>query len=186
MEMQAEAERKKRAQILESEGEAEAILARARATAEGLALGSEALKENGGLEAGFFNLLMLHGLRLVSALGLYYITFEVSRKSVWVIPPGGTTMLPPSSASNPANMMAQALTMYKTLLGDASNEKIVGSTPTSMGQIEGNDYSDEAKKNKGSRNMTQHGSPATSTTTDKSENNKDRPMFTLQNPKKRE
>ena len=29
----------------------------------------------------------------------------------------GTTMLLPSSASNPAHMMAQALTMYKSLVG---------------------------------------------------------------------
>ncbi|XP_024962923.1 stomatin-like protein 2, mitochondrial isoform X2 [Cynara cardunculus var. scolymus] len=72
MGMQAEAEQKKRAQILESEeerqpsvniadgkkssmmlevqGEAEAILARSQATNKGVALVSQALQENGGVE----------------------------------------------------------------------------------------------------------------------------------------
>ncbi|KVH87741.1 hypothetical protein Ccrd_024972 [Cynara cardunculus var. scolymus] len=73
MGMQAEAEQKKRAQILESEeerqpsvniadgkkssmmlevqGEAEAILARSQATNKGVALVSQALQENGGVES---------------------------------------------------------------------------------------------------------------------------------------
>ncbi|XP_047181385.1 stomatin-like protein 2, mitochondrial [Vigna umbellata] len=131
MEMQAEAERKKRAQILESEGErqahiniadgkkssvilaseaarmdqvnraqgeAEAILSKAKATAEGLARVSTALKENGGPEAA--------SLRIAEQ---YIQAFSNIAKE-------GTTMLLPSSASNPANMMAQALTIYKSLL----------------------------------------------------------------------
>lgn len=49
-------------------GEAEAILARARATAEGLALVSQTLKENGGLEVRFFYLLMLHILEFTLAV----------------------------------------------------------------------------------------------------------------------
>lgn len=32
----------------------------------------------------------------------------------------GTTLLLPSSTANPANMMAQALTMYKSLIGNVS------------------------------------------------------------------
>ncbi|KAL9317619.1 hypothetical protein ACSQ67_014136 [Phaseolus vulgaris] len=55
-------------QVNRAQGEAEAILAKAKATAEGLAVVSTALKENGG--------------------------------------PEGTTMLLPSSASNPANNFA--------------------------------------------------------------------------------
>ncbi|KAI3411257.1 PHB domain-containing protein, partial [Psidium guajava] len=132
MEMQAEAERKKRAQILESEGErqsniniadgkksavileseaakmdqvnrahgeAEAILARAQATAKGIVLVSDALKETGGVEAA--------SLRIAEQ---YIHAFGNIAKE-------GTTLLLPSSTANPANMMAQALTMYKSLIG---------------------------------------------------------------------
>ncbi|XP_018720305.2 stomatin-like protein 2, mitochondrial [Eucalyptus grandis] len=134
MEMQAEAERKKRAQILESEGErqsniniadgkksavileseaakmdqvnrahgeAEAILARAQATAKGIVLVSDALKETGGVEAA--------SLRIAEQ---YIQAFGNIAKE-------GTTLLLPSSTANPANMMAQALTMYKSLIGKA-------------------------------------------------------------------
>ncbi|KAK4740446.1 hypothetical protein SAY87_032388 [Trapa incisa] len=134
MEMQAEAERKKRAQILESEGErqsniniadgkkssvilaseaakmdqvnraqgeAEAILARAQATAKGLAMVSQALKESGGVEAA--------SLRVAEQ---YIHAFSNIAKE-------GTTLLLPSSAANPANMIAQALTMYKSLVNNA-------------------------------------------------------------------
>ncbi|VVB15892.1 unnamed protein product [Arabis nemorensis] len=136
MEMQAEAERRKRAQILESEGErqahiniadgkkssvileseaskmdqvnrahgeAEAILARAQATAKGLALLSQTLKETGGVEAA--------SLRIAEQ---YIQAFGNIAKE-------GTTMLLPSSAANPANMIAQALTMYKSLINDGAN-----------------------------------------------------------------
>ncbi|KAK8516121.1 hypothetical protein V6N13_025645 [Hibiscus sabdariffa] len=135
MEMQAEAERKKRAQILESEGErqsnvniadgrksavilaseaakmdqvnraqgeAEAILARAQATAKGIALVSQSLKENGGVEAA--------SLRVAEQ---YIQAFSNIAKE-------GTTMLLPTSAANPANMIAQTLTMYKSLIHNAS------------------------------------------------------------------
>ncbi|KAJ7959475.1 stomatin-like protein 2, mitochondrial [Quillaja saponaria] len=139
MEMQAEAERKKRAQILESEGErqahiniadgrkssvilaseaskmdqvnralgeAEAIIAKAKATAEGLALVSRSLKENGGLEAA--------SLRVAEQ---YIQAFGNIAKE-------GTTMLLPSSAANPSNMMAQAITMYKSLIDNVSGDKL--------------------------------------------------------------
>ncbi|XP_038892437.1 stomatin-like protein 2, mitochondrial [Benincasa hispida] len=135
MEMQAEAERKKRAQVLESEGErqaniniadgrknavileseaakmdqvnraqgeAEAILVKAQATAKGLALVSQALKDSGGVEAA--------SLRIAEQ---YIQAFSNIAKE-------GTTMLLPSSAANPANMMAQALTIYKSLVGNVS------------------------------------------------------------------
>ncbi|CAA7055200.1 unnamed protein product [Microthlaspi erraticum] len=131
MEMQAEAERRKRAQILESEGtrqshiniadgkkssvileseaskmdqvnraqgEAEAILARAQATARGLAMLSQSLSETGGMEAA--------SLRVAEQ---YIQAFGNIAKE-------GTTMLLPSSAENPASMIAQALTMYKGLV----------------------------------------------------------------------
>ncbi|KAB2054471.1 hypothetical protein ES319_A12G256300v1 [Gossypium barbadense] len=137
MEMQAEAERKRRAQVLESEGErqadiniadgrkssvilaseaarmdqvnraqgeAEAILARAQATAKGIALVSQSLKENGGVEAA--------SLRIAEQ---YVQAFSNIAKE-------GTTMLLPSSTANPSNMIAQALTMYRSLVKNASTD----------------------------------------------------------------
>ncbi|XWS50247.1 hypothetical protein CRYUN_Cryun12cG0072000 [Craigia yunnanensis] len=137
MEMQAEAERKKRAQVLESEGErqaniniadgrkssvilaseaarmdqvnraqgeAEAILARAQATAKGIALVSQSLKENGGVEAASLRI----AEQYIKAFG------DIAKES--------TTMLLPSSAANPANMIAQALTMYKSLVSGVSSD----------------------------------------------------------------
>ncbi|PIN02898.1 Prohibitins and stomatins of the PID superfamily [Handroanthus impetiginosus] len=135
MEMQAEAERKRRAQVLESEGErqaniniadgkknavilaseaarldqvnraqgeAQAILARAEATAKGIDTVSQALKENGGVEAA--------SLRIAEQ---YIHAFSMIAKE-------GTTVLLPSNASNPASMMAQALSVYKNLINKDS------------------------------------------------------------------
>ncbi|KAJ9539574.1 hypothetical protein OSB04_026080 [Centaurea solstitialis] len=133
MEMQAEAERKKRAQILESEGErqahiniadgkkssmmleaqgeAEAILARAQATNKGIALVSQALKENGGVEAASLRV----AEQYINAFG------NVAKES--------TTLLLPMNASNPASMMAQALNIYKSLIGqDPGNVSLPEST----------------------------------------------------------
>ncbi|CAK8567729.1 unnamed protein product [Lathyrus sativus] len=175
MEMQAEAERKKRAQILESEGErqahiniaegkkssvilaseasmmdqanrargeAEAIIAKARATAEGLSVVSQTLKENGGPEAA--------SLRIAEQ---YIHAFSNIAKE-------GTTMLLPSSASNPANMMAQALTMYKSLIGNVPSNTRSGTAPPSMaGQKEGNYSSDEVKDESSTTLTTNRGIP---------------------------
>lgn len=175
MEMQAEAERKKRAQILESEGErqahvnraegkkmsvilaseaamedqvnrargeADAIIAKARATAEGLNLVSLALKENGGPEAA--------SLRIAEQ---YIHAFGKIAKE-------GTTMLLPSSASNPANMMAQALTMYKSLLGNVPSNTHSGTAPLPLeGKKEGNHSSGEVNENSTTLSTTR-GTPA--------------------------
>ncbi|MED6160569.1 hypothetical protein PIB30_052624 [Stylosanthes scabra] len=191
MEMQAEAERKKRAQILESEGvrqaniniadgkksavilaseaarmdqvnraqgEADAILARAKATAEGLAVVSQSLKETGGAEAA--------SLRIAEQ---YIHAFSNIAKE-------GTTMLLPSSASNPANMMAQALTMYKSLLGNVSNDRRSrNGSPSTSEQLEGSDSSSEDKD----EDTT---APKTLEITDHHEKS----GFSLQSPKKRE
>ncbi|CAM8971099.1 unnamed protein product [Rhodiola kirilowii] len=137
MEMQAEAERKKRAQVLESEGErqahiniadgkkssvilqseaakmdqvnralgeAEAIVARAEATAKGISLVSQALMENGGVEAASLKI----AEQYVHAFG------NIAKE--------GTTLLLPSSASDPASMVSQALVVYKSLIGNASSD----------------------------------------------------------------
>ncbi|XP_061953824.1 uncharacterized protein LOC133676217 [Populus nigra] len=143
MEMQAEAERRKRAQILDSEGkrqadiniadghksaeilasqgekqaiinkaqgEAEAILAKAQATAKGIAIVSEYIKRSGGVEAASLKI----AEQYVGAFG------NIAKE--------GTTILLPSATGNPANIMAQAFTMYKSLLGNVSNSGRNGSS----------------------------------------------------------
>ncbi|KAI8029956.1 Uncharacterized protein C16G5.07c [Camellia lanceoleosa] len=143
MEMQAEAERKRRAQVLESEGErqaniniadgrkssvilaseaakmdqvnralgeAEAILAKSQATAKGIAMVSQALKEHGGVEAA--------SLRIAEQ---YIQAFGMIAKE-------GTTLLLPTTASNPASMMAQAMNIYKSLIGNNSSDMLQDSS----------------------------------------------------------
>ncbi|KAJ6976422.1 hypothetical protein NC653_028525 [Populus alba x Populus x berolinensis] len=139
MEMQAEAERRKRAQILESEGErqaniniadghksaqilasqgekqalinkaqgeAEAIIAKAQATAKGIAIVSENIKKSGGIEAASLKI----AEQYVGAFG------NIAKE--------GTTILLPSATGNPANIMAQAFTMYKNLLGSQKENSL--------------------------------------------------------------
>lgn len=188
MEMQAEAERKKRAQVLESEGErqaniniadgkkssvilqseaakmdqinraqgeAEAILARAKATAEGIAMVSQTLKETGGVEAA--------SLRIAEQ---YIHAFSNIAKE-------GTTMLLPSSAANPASMMAQALTIYKSLIGNATGDgSHKASSPALMLDAKGNASSGE----------TRDENPTTAKTADKGHLGNSKPGFSLQSP----
>ncbi|KAH7441972.1 hypothetical protein KP509_03G064400 [Ceratopteris richardii] len=120
MEMQAEAERRKRAQILESEGERQSnvniadgnrsavilraegegrsIIIKAEATARGIRQIAEAIKESGGQEAV--------ALRIAEQ---YMDAFSnIARE--------GTTMLLPANASDPASMVAQALSIYKSVV----------------------------------------------------------------------
>ncbi|XP_065861468.1 uncharacterized protein [Euphorbia lathyris] len=160
MEMQAEAERRKRAQVLESEGvrqaniniadgkkeavilaseaskmdqvnrakgEAEAIIARAQATAKGLVMVSQALKENGGVEAASLKI----AEQYIQAFG------NIAKE--------GTTMLLPSAAANPANVMAQALTMYKSLLGNVPTK----GSHVSAGEVDSGHGSSPEGENRG-------------------------------------
>ncbi|CAL5405507.1 unnamed protein product [Camellia sinensis] len=188
MEMQAEAERKKRAQVLESEGErqaniniadgrkssvilaseaakmdqvnraqgeAEAILAKAQATAKGIDMVSQALKEHGGVEAA--------SLRIAEQ---YIQAFSKIAKE-------GTTLLLPTAASNPASMMAQALNIYKSLIGNKSDDAL---QDISRAEITGNAKAEppsDKTKNEGSM---------TTKSTDGDDLNE--PVFTLQSPKK--
>ncbi|KAH7538349.1 uncharacterized protein LOC107414923 [Ziziphus jujuba] len=167
MELQAEAERKRRAQVLESEGErqaniniadgkkssvilaseaarmdqinrangeAQAILAKAKATAEGLAVVSQALKDTGGVEAA--------SLRIAEQ---YMQAFSKIAKE-------GTTILLPSSVSNPSSLMAEALVMYKSLVGNASGnvlqETPLGITGAGKGAHSGETEVKSTKTNK--------------------------------------
>ncbi|XP_055827550.1 uncharacterized protein LOC129895804 [Solanum dulcamara] len=147
MEMQAEAERKKRAQVLESEGErqaniniadgrkssvilaseaakmdqvnralgeAEAILARAQATAKGIEMVSQTLKEHGGAEAA--------SLRIAEQ---YIQAFSNIAKE-------GTTLLLPTSAADPASMMAQALGIYKNVVGKNPGAQLPGTSQSKL------------------------------------------------------
>lgn len=104
------ADGKKNSVILESEaalmdqvnrahGEAEAIFTRAEATARGIHKLSNAIRTEGGAEAA--------SLRIAEQ----YITVfgHLARES--------TTMLLPSDTNNPASMMAQALSIYKGIVG---------------------------------------------------------------------
>ncbi|CAL5323459.1 unnamed protein product [Camellia sinensis] len=155
MEMQAEAERKRRAQVLESEGErqaniniadgrkssvilaseaakmdqvnralgeAEAILAKSQATAKGIAMVSQALKEHGGVEVRFFVPLGLHTCAASLRIAEQYI------QAFGMIAKEGTTLLLPTTASNPASMMAQAMNIYKSLIGNNSSDMLQDSS----------------------------------------------------------
>ncbi|KAL2226863.1 stomatin-like protein 2, mitochondrial [Sesamum indicum] len=188
MEMQAEAERKKRAQVLESEGErqaniniadgkknavilaseaakqdqvnralgeAEAILARAQATAKGIAMVSKALKETGGVEAA--------SLRIAEQ---YIQAFSMIAKE-------GTTVLLPSSASNPANMMAQALAIYKNMIGKNSGK----------GLSEGPEVG-SADHTKTDTLSWESGDESSTTAQPASQDHLGEPVFSLQSPKK--
>lgn len=96
-------------------------------------------------------------------------------------------MLLPSSVSNPASMMAQALTMYKSLVGNVSNDKLNGSAPPSIAaQIGAADSSGNAK-DESSTATSKNERPATGThTDDESPRDPGQPVFTLQSPKERE
>ncbi|KAG8390473.1 hypothetical protein BUALT_Bualt01G0087100 [Buddleja alternifolia] len=182
MEMQAEAERKKRAQVLESEGErqaniniadgrknavilaseaakldqvnraqgeAEAILARAQATAKGIAMVSQTLQENGGVEAA--------SLRIAEQ---YIHAFGNIAKE-------GTTILLPSSASNPANMMGQALAIYKNLIGKDNGSRLTKISEGSTESLKIDSPSWESNPNAEPANQEHFGEP----------------VFSLQSPK---
>jgi regulator of protease activity HflC (stomatin/prohibitin superfamily) len=131
MDMQAEAERKKRAQILESEGsqqsviniaegqrqsvvlkaqgDAQATLARARATARGVSLLAESVRGSGGQQAVSLRI----AEQYVSAFS------KLAKKS--------NTILLPSSASDPASMVAQAMAIYDKVVKNPS----LSSSPSS-------------------------------------------------------
>lgn len=152
MELQAEAERRKRASILESEGqrqskinvaeahksevilaseaaredqinratgEAEAIFRRAEATARGIQMLAERIQEEGGNQAVALRV----AEQYLDAFG------EIAKK--------GTTMLLPAGMSDPASMVAQALSVYSTVVdkqqlgGSPAPPKLPGAAPPS-------------------------------------------------------
>ncbi|PSS32275.1 Stomatin-like protein [Actinidia chinensis var. chinensis] len=191
MEMQAEAERKKRAQVLESEGErqaniniadgkkssvileseaakmdqvnraqgeAEAIIAKAQATAKGIAMVSQALKVHGGVEAA--------SLRVAEQ---YIQAFSKIAKQ-------STTVLLPTADSNPTSMIAQTLQIYKSLIGDSSDDVKAKISGNYKAEIPGNAKT-EPSSDKGANDRS---TPVKSTNGD----GPDEPVFSLQSPKK--
>lgn len=139
MELQAEAERRKRASILESEGqrqskinvaeaqkseailasegaredqinratgEAEAIYRRAEATSRGIQLLADSIRQAGGSEAVSLRV----AEQYLEAFG------EIAKK--------GTTIMLPTSAHDPASMVAQALGIYGKLTSASSDASL--------------------------------------------------------------
>jgi regulator of protease activity HflC (stomatin/prohibitin superfamily) len=147
MDMQAEAERKKRAEILESEGEkeafinvsqgrkeaiileaqgeAEAIIAKANATAHALREVAGASLAPGGANAAALEIAQQY----VSAFG------NLAKK--------GTTVLLPANTSDPAAMVASALTMYKNIGEKASLGASEDANAAEMLEIDRDAGSDE-------------------------------------------
>ncbi|MED6110464.1 hypothetical protein PIB30_043157 [Stylosanthes scabra] len=133
-------------QVNRAQGEAEAILAKAKATANGLALVSQSLEQTGGLENVFAqkgviasNPIMLRWGKKNSIpvpwkecktmkLGFCLRVAEQYVQAFSNIAKEGTTMLLPSSPSNPAAMMSQALTMYKSMVSSVTSDKLDGTT----------------------------------------------------------
>ncbi|KAF3658688.1 Stomatin-like protein 2, mitochondrial [Capsicum annuum] len=188
MEMQAEAERKKRAQVLESEGErqaniniadgrkssvilaseaakmdqvnraqgeAEAILARAQATAKGIAMVSQTLKEHGGAEAA--------SLRIAEQ---YIQAFSNIAKE-------GTTLLLPTSAADPASMMAQALGIYKNVVGKNPVTEVPPTSPSKL-----------TRNTRQSDSSALSGNDSSLTSKSADEDHLGEPVFSLQSHKK--
>eukprot|EP01029_Cantina_marsupialis_P006257 TRINITY_DN16837_c0_g2_i1.p1 TRINITY_DN16837_c0_g2~~TRINITY_DN16837_c0_g2_i1.p1 ORF type:complete len:367 (+),score=130.50 TRINITY_DN16837_c0_g2_i1:56-1156(+) len=129
MDMQAEAERRKRAEILESEGsrqsdintaegkqqatvlnadaEANAILLKAKATADGIRMVTEQLQSEGSDRA----------VALRVAEQYMYAFGNIAKE--------GNTILLPAQANDPGSMVAQALSIFGSIV---DNKKAMGSS----------------------------------------------------------
>lgn len=84
-------------------------------------------------------------------------------------------MLLPSAVSNPASMMAQALTMYKSLIGNVSNDGSPEiSSPALTTGVKGNASSGETGDESGT----------TANTADRGHLDSSTPRFSLQSPDK--
>jgi len=100
--------------ILKAEGEAAAILTRSRATAESLAVVSKSINLEGGSDA----VSMRIAEQYVEAFG------NLAQK--------GTTLMLPSNASDPAAMVAQAMSIFNRLSPGAANAvPSLGQSPSS-------------------------------------------------------
>jgi hypothetical protein len=103
-------------QVNRAKGEAEAILARAEATSKGIHLLSNAIRAEGGSEAASLRI----AEQYLQAFG------NIAKES--------TTMLLPNNTSDPAAMVAQALSIYKGIVGvDGVSTRMSTGGPTPKG-----------------------------------------------------
>ncbi|GMH19669.1 hypothetical protein Nepgr_021510 [Nepenthes gracilis] len=133
MEMQAEAERKKRAVILEAEGKRQATILASEAERQAVILASEAAKmdqtnralgEANGIRAkaaatseairALAEALQGHGGKEAASLKVAEQYMQAFSK----LAQESTTVLLPSSVSDPAGMVTQALALYRSLIVD--------------------------------------------------------------------
>eukprot|EP00878_Enallax_costatus_P007752 GHUV01008114.1.p1 GENE.GHUV01008114.1~~GHUV01008114.1.p1 ORF type:complete len:315 (+),score=138.07 GHUV01008114.1:1154-2098(+) len=130
MELQAEAERRKRASILESEGQRQAVINVAEGDKQQVILSSEASKQaainkaNGDAQAilarsqATADGLEMLAQQLTSTGGTTAAQLRVAEQYVEAfskLAKEGNTLLLPSSISDPASMVAQALSVFKTM-----------------------------------------------------------------------
>jgi hypothetical protein len=102
-------------QVNRAKGEAEAILARAEATSKGIHLLSNAIRAEGGSEAASLRI----AEQYLQAFG------NIAKES--------TTMLLPNNTSDPAAMVAQALSIYKGIVGvDGVSTRMSTGGPTPL------------------------------------------------------
>lgn len=80
-------------------------------------------------------------------------------------------MLLPSSASNPANMMAQALTMYKSLVGNVPRNGVHETPVETIPDVEGDAPPKDGDDGSTYTNKTAHP-------------REEKPVFSLQGPQK--
>ncbi|KAL5719277.1 hypothetical protein ACHQM5_012078 [Ranunculus cassubicifolius] len=177
MEMQAEAERKKRAYVLEAQGRKEAQILDSQREQEAhinVALGK---KQSVILESEADGI-----LKLASAVqqlgGPEAASLRVAEQYIAAfsnVAKQSTTMLLPNNASEPTNMMAQALGIYKGLTG---TDSFVGKGGVTYERNKSEVSDSESYIASGHDNLLD---TKTVTSSDASVGE---PVFTLQNPKK--
>ncbi|GAB4826061.1 hypothetical protein Ancab_008932 [Ancistrocladus abbreviatus] len=193
MEMQAEAERKKRAVILEAEGKRQATILASEAERQAVILASEAAKmdqtnraqgEADGIRAkasataeaikALAEALQGYGGKEAASLKVAEQYMQAFSK----LAQESTTVLLPSSVSNPAAMVTQALTLYRSLVVDKSN-RAIHDHPQSKPTEETEEALDDA-----SLREFVDDDPTTAGVVDPNLHQK--PVFSLQSPRKEE
>lgn len=174
MEMQAEAERKKRAQILESEGERQANINIADGKKTSVILESEAAKMNLLNRAqGEAEAILAISKAIEAGRGMEAVSLRIAEqyiKAFGNIAKQSSTMLLPSNAADPASMIAQALGIYRSLIGNDN-----GSPSSLIGK--------KVERDAPSSTETGDKGPNTARAADFTT---EEPMFSLQSPKKKE
>ncbi|KAM7467611.1 hypothetical protein LguiB_015173 [Lonicera macranthoides] len=188
MELQAEAERRKRAQILDSEGERQDLINIAEGKKQSVILSAEGERQNLiNIAEGKRTSVILEA---EGAAGLQVAQQYINAFSM--LAQKGTTILLPSNPSDPASMMAQALTIYKRLnsgdTGNSSNNGLPCISEQHIGDDNATARISEPTKNIGDDNATGYTEEEQDKKKAKSGGGNDRghPVFSLQSPKKNE